>query len=526
MTLERQHSNQLNANLSRMNERQSRTALYFVALLRQATRLSGCQAHRLIHRWLSSDAEAMLEPMEWLRENGACSRWSRRQQDEARRISDQWIARGLWCALRQRYEPVSTDPWSCPAVVFGTGADTLERPHVSVFNSRTPRLRAAGEEWLKGLRLVLPHAHSKGLGVASSVGTLTYDLVTAYSERAEMPLSLWLPAPMETLLEKSARAPFSRPFRLGLQMTCLASAFNCSLSTRAVCRDRMLAELADIHCVLQIRRGGNLERILRSEQSRRPRIRWRVQSALSTDSKRVARPKPDPDATDSPATTTIFQAPDASRTTEGKARDAHGMLRCLRRLHEVDWSRFLCHYTRACAGPWPGQAYEEYLSALLDGGPHHAHTALDTLIRIVEQDLIRASAKLLRGKTPAISFTSIAPFDLTRLRQWNKALARWTVEPYGFGIDRVFLKHAGIKPVVYGPPVLYERLKERDRFRFQMHMPPSALWRHEREWRYPGDLALSAIPSSMRLIFVRTVAEAARLATEIGEGWVVVALDD
>ncbi len=399
------------------------------------------------------------------------------------------------------------------------------RVWVGVFNSRKPRLRLPGEGWLEDLRFVLPQVHSKGFGLASSIGTLTYDLVTTYAQSMAVPLLLWLPTPLATLFEMNVHAPFGRLLQSRLTLTCLTRDRGCSPATRAVCRDRMLAELTDIHCVLQIRRGGNLHSILETEHSRAPRVRWDIQRPSGADSARVDL---GPMYSVSPGlagATIKLPIPNSAKTTGRKAALFVRRPDKIMRLEEVDWTQLLCHYTRACVGPWPGQSYEEFLVALLEAERHNAHTALDTLLHMVAEDRIRASAKLLKGGAPAISFTSIAPFDLTQLRQWNKALARWTVEPYGFGIDRKLLKHLGIRPVVYGPPEIYARLKEKDRFRFQKHMPPASLWKHEREWRYPKDLVLSAIPASKRLIFVRTVGEAAQAAAVIGREWSLVALE-
>ena len=58
------------------------------------------------------------------------------------------------------------------------------------------------------------------------------------------------------------------------------------------------------------------------------------------------------------------------------------------------WGNYLFHYTRACPGPWPGQAYHEYLADLLDGRSLSGHSAFDTLIRIMEERLIRAGSRI------------------------------------------------------------------------------------------------------------------------------------
>lgn len=528
MVLERQHGNECARGLTRLNEPQTRAVLLLVAHLQETVKQPGCRVHGMIHRWLSSGAEISVEPDEWLREQGVASKWSSRQKDAARRSTDRWIAGGLWCALRQRFDSSVISRPSCPSVVFGVGSVSNDHTWVSVFNSRVPRLRSSDEKWLEGLRMILSHVSLSGIGLLSSTGTLTYDLVTAHADRADLPLMLWLPASFESLLHPTVIPPFSLPFRPGQRLTCLTGSVLCDHSTRSVCRDRMLAELSDIHCLLRIRKGGNLEAILEAEQSRASKPRWHVRSRFADQPEgRSALPESRSVTAAQSVGTRVFKI---AESVAHKRADADIVLTLspirLKRIHDIDWSRVLCHYTRACVGPWPGERYESYLAALLDGEPQSGHSAFHTLIRMTLEDKIRASAKLLKGASPAISFTSIAPMGLSRLRQWNKSLARWTVEPYGLGIDRTYLKRAGIKPVIYGPPEVYNRLREQDRFRFQKHVPPDTLWKHEREWRFPRDLALSAIPSGDRLLFVPTAAEAAQLARAVGEGWAVVALAD
>jgi hypothetical protein len=176
------------------------------------------------------------------------------------------------------------------------------------------------------------------------------------------------------------------------------------------------------------------------------------------------------------------------------------------------WKRFLYHYTRACPGPWPDQHYRDYLLRLLTGDPLSGHTALDTLIHIILEGRLRASSKLIRGSHQTLSLTSLPPPELEKIRQWNPALIRWTFEPYGMALSREILKSLGARPTIYAGERAYQRIKSRDRFRFQRHEPPGCSWKHEREWRLPKDFDLDQVAPEEGFLFVDTRADAEAIA--------------
>ena len=196
------------------------------------------------------------------------------------------------------------------------------------------------------------------------------------------------------------------------------------------------------------------------------------------------------------------------------------------RLRVESWSDYLFHYTRACAGPWPGETYDQYLLNLFDARPLSGHSALETLIRILQEGLIRAGARMVRGPEAVISWSSHPPHELFLMRKWNRALVRWTVEPYGIAVRRGILRSLGAKPAVYGSDQVYSRLVEPERYRFQLsRSAPSASWRHEREWRLRGDLALSSLNPGDGFVFVKTEEEKAKFCSHINPGLSIVALD-
>ncbi|HBZ54837.1 MAG TPA: hypothetical protein DEO88_05485, partial [Syntrophobacteraceae bacterium] len=180
---------------------------------------------------------------------------------------------------------------------------------------------------------------------------------------------------------------------------------------------------------------------------------------------------------------------------------------------DICWERYLYHYTRACPGPWPGQTEFEYLASVLDGEPSCGHSALDTLVRILTEGRIRGSHRLVRGLRAVISWTSRPPQELSAIRHWNRALGRWTFEPYGLAVNRQCLRKLGAKPAVYGADALFERLPPQERFRFQVGNASRSLWRREREWRLLGDLQLDPRLDVLILVPDRTAAD--RIAGEI-----------
>ena len=102
------------------------------------------------------------------------------------------------------------------------------------------------------------------------------------------------------------------------------------------------------------------------------------------------------------------------------------------------------------------------------------------------------------------------------IRKWNRALVRWTVEPYGVAVRRDILRSLGAKPAIYGSEQIYSRLAEPERYRFQLSRSGGiASWRHEREWRVRGGLALSKIKPDEGFVFVPTREEKEKLCSHV-----------
>lgn len=411
--------------------------------------------------------------------------------DMARRKAESLVGKGVWAATWSDATPEVADSADCPPVFFGRGTLPSDAPLVGFFNSRKPRALSPREEWLAALRMLLSHVASSGGGIASSAGTLTYDLATAYAGQAGCPLLLVVPFALEQFERKRCSSLLSHPDPSGVVLSPESGTTLRDKPSRLRRRDRMLARLADVHCVLAVTSKGNLFPILEEEHSRRSRCRWILVPA---------RP-----GVDSEGNLRLLEA-DLGRSLTFSVRIETETRPFLEAAPsgppKVPWKHYLVHYTRACHGAWPGQSHDQYLQSLLRGDADSGHTAMDTLVRIVSEGRIRASGRLVRGSEPVVSWTSRSPEELDAIRRWNPALIRWTFEPYGIAIARRTLKRSGAKPAIYGAGALYSRLVPSERFRFQLNGPPGSCWKHEREWRSRGDFSLAGVPEGDVLILV------------------------
>ena len=394
-------------------------------------------------------------------------------------------AAGQWVAVWTGEGPPTPGEVACPRVIFGWGVLDEGSPWVALFNSRKPRIVTGEEGWLAALRRVLPAMEAMGCGFASSRGTATYDVVTGYAARAGCRTLLVEPALSSGGGGRNQACEGSAGGFPTLTVSCTGAGCRCPKTVRPVCRDRLLAFVADLHCLLEIRRGGNLQRILEAQQKKEAKplvvVRPSVQGPGNEGTERILK--------DFPGRGVVFELEDLPQGVPAP-RKPRAASTTVVEVTGVDWSRYLYHYTRGCPGPWPGQSHPEYIEDLLDGGPPSARGALDTLVRIVTERRLRAGSRLVRGEATVISWTSRPPLELGALRLWSPGLIRWTFEPYGLAVGKKALRERGAKPVIYARSAAHQRLRPEDRYRFQKHEPPRCSWKHEREWRIREDLLL------------------------------------
>ena len=178
---------------------------------------------------------------------------------------------------------------------------------------------------------------------------------------------------------------------------------------------------------------------------------------------------------------------------------------------------WLTHCTRRCDGPWPRQPETDYLDELILDTGSAGRSALATLLHIVTDQRLIASARGVRGPTAVVCFTAVPLAELDRLRIFRPHRGRWDFQPYGICIRRSWLAGFGARPVRYASAADWEDMAECERPFFQVEQSLTKTgntidWTVEEEWRLIGDLSLDDIPHESAFLFVPTAAEAQRLA--------------
>jgi hypothetical protein len=280
---------------------------------------------------------------------------------------------------------------------------------------------------------------------------------------------------------------------------------------RWVQRDHHVAALSTMLMVADVRPGGNTASVLSIAEKRGVPVRGvrpteDGQPEVSEDSLAAL-----PSATnDVPASCLPHSVTAAHRSGFSTKAAKRSPLRLpLPTARQVARNNaYLVHYTRSCAGPWPGQTVASYYRTLIDASPGAEHTGFDTLVRILEQGTIRASGKLTRGTTEVVCFTELFPEELQSLNQWRPGLLRWSFEPYAIAVCKDRLFDLGGRPVIYAIEDLFQDLSDDLLYLFQLHGSSGKNWSAEKEWRIRGDLALSSFAPEETFVIVPSVDEA------------------
>jgi hypothetical protein len=189
--------------------------------------------------------------------------------------------------------------------------------------------------------------------------------------------------------------------------------------------------------------------------------------------------------------------------------------------HPEDW---LLHWTRATVGPWPNQDEQEFSDELILGCRSSDRSALATLLRIVTEGRLWASAEAIRGGFRVVSFTEVPLCEFRSRRTYRKHRRRYDFEPWGIGIRRDILTSAGARPVDYGDDETWLTASAAARPFFQNVGAGDGWTRDEREWRMLDHLQLSDLPLAAVVVFVDT--EAVRDIVQRQTGWRVIVVPE
>ncbi len=443
----------------------------------------------------------------WIREKPDMNLQGRRAFDAVCLRTAKGLAPRFWMASLHADGRHGGTVSQCPHILFGRGPQILKAPGVAWFNSRKPRLLQPEAPWLQALRATLMEVRSLSGLFAASGGTLSYDLVSSFAMEHSLPLLRVVPDSLssENVSEDGYPRLADSPFVTTL--TCQFGRPRCPKPTRWICRDRMLAHLADAHIVLELRASSRLAQILAQQHRHSPRALW----VFDGSSSGAQPPRGNQELLKHfPGHARQFHILEPRREDARNTR-AVGAGPIVYFPSDTDWEDYLYHYTRSCPGPWPGQDRQAFHLSILRGDPSSAHTALDTLARILNEQRVRASHFRVRGQHPVVSLTSRPPCELDSFKRWNRSQARWTLEPYGIAIRKAVLRRMGAKPVIYGGESVYRALGPKERYRFQ-NSTGRISWVAEREWRLDKDFRLRDIPPEDYFVFVPSAADAERLS--------------
>jgi len=346
----------------------------------------------------------------------------------------------------------------------------LECPRRALLVSRTEKKIAPDAPWLLALRHAVDELFRAAETLVSGTGRVPYELplwLAARSQRCGAIIVLTREAERSALDAGllPARRLLVWPDRTLKNATALAL------------RDRLIGALADRATAIHVRKGGAMQ-VLAAEISARG---GRVDPAPE-----IALPTP---AGKRPQTNLI-----ATQSTGA-------------------WN-YLSHFTREPDGMFPGESREQYFEWLCRGAGAPPRDAFASLCRILSEQRIRASTRLMPQRAAMACFTALPPAQALELRRWRRGLRRWSFTPCGIAIRSDALTRIGAQRVRYlkqdeaapdaGPTFL------------QTYGTGELDWSREQEWRVPGDVALSQFPRDEILILTATASEAAQITQRFG----------
>jgi hypothetical protein len=425
-----------------------------------------------------------------------------------------------------------------PRILFVRGNPSiLDQPSAAILNSRKPRKVVPGDTWLVSTEKLLTFALDNDMAIVSSFGSLPYSLVSYLAQGYSLIVVCDDVLPFMASQQKRER--FFRDCKdlFRMDQTVFVSPYPPgtlpSRLFRSSERDRQIAAIACLLLVATVRPGGNVDAIMKT--ALRGKVGYRgigpvlgpmvpapytetpgISLDASSQADDPARGNQRADQKPRPKVNTRA-APRAVRrrgtaVSDGDSMDPHRRVNSLScrpsRAGAGSERQYLIHYTRSCPGPWPGQSVAAYCRSVIEKHCHAAHTAFDTLNRILEEKLIRGSSRMIRGKSRVVSFTECYPVELNHLIEWRTGLIRWNLEPYGIAIRKDTLLNLGVGRVVYGAEEDYAGLNMLERYRFQLNDRPGKDWTVEKEWRLLGDLHIEKIRREDLVVIVSTEQEA------------------
>lgn len=518
-------------------------ALFAAAILADCHDLGFLRRSRILARIGTCDVSQDVNIVDYVLEAARTCRipcsmnrlpWTSRLR-KARKIARKWADAGVRVMALHEVITNGRDEPLLPEVLFAWGnAGPLEYPRAAVLQSRRKREVHPHDDWVRTIKRFVDHACVRGFAIITSNAPLTYSLVCRRARGS--PVVVVCDEVLPFLLSQKKVSQFLDTYAdlFDLNLTLFLSPFSPgdlpSRPQRMALRDSLVARFASVIYAGEVRKGGNMERVLKAAYKRgapvlgidagTPDHRITRLDLFEDRENRFVRSK----------THVSARRPSSVKACAGaNCSRAFAALACEKSIPRarLDTGSYLIHYTRRCPGPWPGQTLGEYCQTLIDGTEDAAHTAFDTLNRIMTERRVRASARLIRGALPVVSFTECPPEDLKSVIAWRKGLTRWTFEPYGVAVKKEVLTALGARPVLYGNELCFRSLSEEEKYLFQLTKLGNRDWKLEKEWRLPNDLDLTLVSRSDMIVALPTREEAIFVANryDVPVTWPELSLD-
>ncbi|MCH2129322.1 MAG: hypothetical protein MK179_09275 [Pirellulaceae bacterium] len=451
----------------------------------------------------------------------------------------------LLCDLNCWYSSGARLTWGIPGSTSSAFQDWLgnrilwwpngvpEGERTAIVSSRLGRRLEEKQDWFEFFRDACANVHQRGELLISASSTTTGHFVEQATSLFSQPGLIFHIGQQKNLASwwhklKLPTANDARPlYRAFVSPEIVVD--NCAGNRQvsdAPARDRVVIAGSDRIIVVQMRRKGNLQRLIRARLTDGNR-RWRPGSTIYTTNAKLISRQLQEWLTDKNGV--AWHTPNRKNSqssvvaTSSSAKQRHSDVRTPSFLSPTEIRKicadipYLTHCTRRQDSDWPGAARASYIDALILGRKEAQHGAIDALTRIIRSKRLAASSLKTRGTTAVVSLTSVFLDQISKLRHFQTHLARWDFEPYGISIEREWLMQQGARPVLYGDDDTWDQLSPPLQPFFQLRGTrdrngiTNRQWETEREWRHIGDIVLDTLPANKAFVFVPSASEAQRI---------------
>ncbi|MEW5795058.1 MAG: hypothetical protein AB1772_01730 [Candidatus Zixiibacteriota bacterium] len=350
--------------------------------------------------------------------------------------------------------------------------------YAAILLSRQPLRPTGRTEWVRRSVAAMRWLQSEGLGLVSSVGLQTWELLTSLASDLRLPLVLVIPSVSEASFLGECDLALAE-FNLDHELTRFVRARSSgtdTVSAGAAERDRAVVVHADLLLPICCRPGGTMEALLAEADV----------SGRDIDKR--------------------FILTEADRSMPLKYDlSAERLNLDLEQVRE----KYLIHWTRSVSQPWPDERKVVFYREVIRSD-RWTRTAFDTLLRIAKMQRIIASGRHMPGKVATVSLSGLNPAEVIPLMRWRARYSEMSFEPYGVGIERLLAERLGVQQVRYHASGSTPDCSGDDRWLWQSNGQKSD-WRAEQEFRHLGDFDLNLVPIESLVFFCRTSAEAEQL---------------